>query len=40
MENNFYLTIYDMYRSFGLSEKEIDKVLSSIFDGTPIDFSN
>lgn len=38
MNNSFYETIYDMYRSFGLSEKEIDKILSSIFDETPIEF--
>lgn len=38
MNNNFYQTIYDMYRSFGLSEEEIDLCLSSIFDANPIDF--
>lgn len=39
MENNFYQTIYDMYRSLGLSENEIDEYLSSIFNANPIDFS-
>lgn len=39
MENSFYETIYDMYRSLGLSENEIDKHLSSIFNANPIDFS-
>ena len=38
MENTFCLTIYDMYRNMGLSEKEIDEILSSIFDETPIEF--
>ena len=39
MENNFYQTIYDMYRSLGLSEAEIGQYLSSIFDAEPINFS-
>lgn len=38
MNNNFCETIYDMYRSLGYSEKEIDEILSSIFDETPIEF--
>ena len=33
-------TIYDMYRLLGFTEKEIDRVLSSIFDDNSIDFSN
>lgn len=38
MGDKFYLTIYDMYRSLGLSDEEIDEILSSIFDETPIEF--
>ena len=39
MNNIFYETIYDMYKSFGLTEQEIDICLSSIFEANPIDFN-
>lgn len=40
MNNNFYMTIYDMYSHLGLTESEIIELIKNeVFSAEPIDFS-
>ncbi len=40
MNNNFYMTIYDMYSHLGLTKSEINKLIENeLFSAESIDFS-
>ena len=40
MNNNFYMTIYDMYSHLGLTESIINNLIKTeLFKAEPIDFS-